>query len=175
LKFQSGNQTDEANAGLSKSDAGKHTILKLSEENSCKLLLLASALENIDTNKKMMDSKLQNRLFDSAKQLKLKEFNYDSNPRMHRCLFQSFYNQLVSILSSVESFEGVLLDDYKVHPFEDPNGAPNKAYFRLLMTYTNMHFKTILRRMDNNGFGDKALLALQMQCTSLMSVEQNKM
>ncbi len=54
--------------------------------------------------------------------------------------FQSFYNQLVSILSSVESFDEVLLDDYEVHHFADHNGAPNKALFRLLLTYVDMHY-----------------------------------
>jgi hypothetical protein len=39
-----------------------------------------------------------------------------------------------SILSSVGSFEGVLLDDYEVHPFEDPKRLPNKALFCLLLT-----------------------------------------
>ncbi len=92
----------------------------------------------------MSDSKLQKCFFDSAKQLKLKELKYDSNPCVHRCLFQLFYNQLVSVLSSVESFDGILLDDYQVHPFEDPNGAPNKALFRLLFTYVNTHYKMII-------------------------------
>jgi hypothetical protein len=36
-----------------------------------------------------------------------------------------------------------------------------------------MHFKTILRRKETNGFGDKAVLALQAQCASLTSAEQN--
>jgi hypothetical protein len=121
----------------------------------------------------MSECKLQKCLFDSAKQLKLKEFKYNANPSMHQCLFQSFCNQLVSILSSVESFKGVLLDDYEVHPFEDPNGAPNKALFCLLLTYVeDMHFKTILRWKETNGFGDKAVLVFQAQCASLTSVEQ---
>ncbi len=111
--------------------------MHLSDEDSHKLLLLASALESSDTSRKMLDSKIQKHLFDSAKQLKLKELKYDSNPCVRRCLFQSFYNQLVSVLSSVESFDSILLDDYEVHPFEDPNGAPNKALFRLLLTYVN--------------------------------------
>jgi hypothetical protein len=103
----------------------------------------------------------------------LKELKYDSNPCVRRRLFQLFYNQLVSVLSSVESFDGVLLDDYEVHPFEDPNGAPNRALFRLLSTYIDTHFKTIIRRKETNGFGDKSVLALQAQCASLTSVEQN--
>ncbi len=111
LKFPSGNQPEVDNAIISKSDAEKCTILQLSEENSHNLLLLASALENVDTNKKMLDCKLQKHLFDSAKQLKLKEFKYDANPSVRRHLFQSFSNQLVSILSSMESFD-VLPDDY---------------------------------------------------------------
>ncbi len=73
----------EDNAVISKSDAEKCNVLQLSEENSHKLLLLASALENVNTSKKMSDCKLQKHLFDSAKQLKLKEFKYDSNPSMH--------------------------------------------------------------------------------------------
>jgi hypothetical protein len=48
-----------------------------------KLLLLASALENVDTSKKMSDCKLQEHLFDSAKQLKLKEFKCDANPGIY--------------------------------------------------------------------------------------------
>jgi hypothetical protein len=92
---------------------------------------------------------------------------------MHHRLFQSFYNQLVSILSSVESFDGVLLNDYKVHPFADPYGAPNKALFRLLLTYVDMHYKMIIQRKDTNGFGDKSILVLQAQCASLTLVEQN--
>ncbi len=163
LKFSSDNQPEEDNANISNSDAEKRAILQLSDEDSRKLLLLASALENVDTGKKMSECKLQKRLFDSAKQLKLKEFKYDFNPSTRRRLFQSFYNQLVSVLSSVESFEGVLLDDHEVHPFADPNGAPNKALFRLLLTYFDTHFKTILRRKETNGFGDKAVLALQAQ------------
>jgi hypothetical protein len=50
--------------------------------------------------------------------------------------------------------------------------VPNKALFRLLLTYVEMHFKTNLQRKETNGFGDKAVLALQAQCASLMSVEQ---
>ena len=61
--FPSGNQSDEEDKNISKS-----------------LLLLAPALESSDTSKKMSDSKLQKHLFDSAKQLKLKELKYDSNP-----------------------------------------------------------------------------------------------
>ncbi len=34
LKFPSGNQSDEDNAVISKSDAEKHAILQLSKENS---------------------------------------------------------------------------------------------------------------------------------------------
>jgi hypothetical protein len=75
LKFPSGNQPEQDNIDISKSDAEKHAILQLSEENSSKLLFLASALENADTSKKMSECKLQKCLFDSAKQLKLKEFN----------------------------------------------------------------------------------------------------
>jgi hypothetical protein len=155
LKFSSGNQLEEDSTNISKSDAENHAILQLSEENSRKLLLLASALENVDTSKKMSDCQLQKCLFDSAKQLKLKEFKYDANPSMHHCLFQLFYNQLVRMLSSVESFDGVLLDDYEVHPFEDPNGAPNKSLFCLLLTYVDMHFKTILCRKETNGLVTK--------------------
>jgi hypothetical protein len=122
----------------------KRATLHLSDEDSRKLLLLASALEKSDTSKKMLHSKLQKRLFDSAKQLKLKELKYDSNPCVRQRLFQSFYNQLVSVLSSVESFDSVKLDDYEVHPFEDPNGVPNKALFRLLLTYIDTHYKMII-------------------------------
>ncbi len=172
LKFPSGNQPEEDNTIISKSDAKKCTILQLSEENSRKILLLSSAFENTDNAKNISDSKLQKHPFDSAKQLKLREFKYVSNPSMHHHLFQSFYNQLVSLLSSMESFEGDLLDDYKVHSFEDPNGAPNKVLLCLLLTYIDMHFKTILWRKETNGLGDKAVLALQAQCASLTSVEQ---
>jgi hypothetical protein len=66
LKFPCGNQ---------QFDAKKYTILQLSKENSHKLLLLASALEKVDTSKKMSDCKLQKCFFDSAKQLNLKEYN----------------------------------------------------------------------------------------------------
>ncbi len=67
----------------------------------------------------------------------------------------------------------MLLDDYEVHPFEDPNRAPNKALFRLLLTYVDTHYKTIIQRKETYGFGDKSVLALQAQCASLTSVEQN--
>jgi hypothetical protein len=151
LKFSSGNQLEGDSAIISKSDAKKHAILQLSEENSCKLLLLASALVNMDSSKKMSECKLHKRLFDSAKQLKLKEFKYDANPSMRRDLFQFLYNQLVSVLSSMESFEGILLDDYEVHPFKDPNGALNKVLFPLLLTYVDFHFKTISDRRRPMG------------------------
>jgi hypothetical protein len=172
-KFSSGNQSVEEDENISKSTLEKRATLHLSDEDSHKLLLLASALESSDTSNKMSDSKLQKCLFDSAKKLKLREFKYDSNPCVCRHLLKSFYNQLVSILSSVESFDGVVLEDYEVHPFEDPNGAPNKALFRLLLTYVDTHYKMIIRRKETNGFGDKSVLALQAQCASLTLVEQN--
>jgi hypothetical protein len=59
LKFPSINQPEEDNAVISKLDAEKCTILQLSEENSRKLRLLASALETVDTSKKISDCKLQ--------------------------------------------------------------------------------------------------------------------
>jgi hypothetical protein len=77
------------------------------------------------------------------------------DPSMCHRLFQSFYNQLVSILSSVELFEGVLLDDYEVHPFEDPNGVPNKALFHLLLTYADMHFRQLYRGRKSTGLAIK--------------------
>ncbi len=73
----------------------------------------------------------------------------------------------------MESFEGVLLDNYEVHPVEDPNGVPNKVLFNLLLTYVDLHFKTILQRKETNGFDDKAVLALQAQCASITSAQQN--
>jgi hypothetical protein len=79
-KFPSGNQSDEEDENISKSSLEKRATIHLSDEDSRKLLLLASALESSDTSKKMSDSKLQKRLFDSAKQLKLKKLKYDSNP-----------------------------------------------------------------------------------------------
>ncbi len=72
----------------------------------------------------------------------------------------------------MESFEGILLDNYEVHPFVDPIGVPSKALFCLLLTYVDMHFKMILQRKETNGFGDKAVLALQAPCASLTSKEQ---
>jgi hypothetical protein len=134
LKFPTGNQLEGDSTIISTSDAKTYPILQLSEENNHKLLLLAATLENVDTIKKMLGCKLQICFFDSAKQLKLKEFKYNANPSVRQHLFQLFFNQLLSILSSVESFEDVLLEDYKVHPFEDPNRAPNKALFCLLLT-----------------------------------------
>ncbi len=38
-----------------------------------------------------------------------------------------------------------------MHPFEDPNGAPNKALFCLLLTSVYMHLKIILQRMRPIG------------------------
>jgi hypothetical protein len=95
LKFPSGNQLAWDSTIISNSDADKRAILQHSKENSRKLLLLASALENVKTSKKMSEC-------------------------------------------------GVLLNDYEVHCFEDPNGVPNKALFHLLLTYVDMHFKMIL-------------------------------
>jgi hypothetical protein len=106
LKFPSVIQLEGDSTKISKSDDEKRAILQLSKENSQKLLLLASILENVNASKKMSEYKLQKGLFDSAKQLKLKEFKYDANPSVRRRL-----NELVSLLSSVESFDGVLLDD----------------------------------------------------------------
>jgi hypothetical protein len=85
-KFSSGNQPDEEDKNISKSTLEKHAALYLSDEDSRKLLLLASALESSDTSKKMSDFKLQKCLFHSAKQLKLKELKYDSNPCVLRPL-----------------------------------------------------------------------------------------
>jgi hypothetical protein len=63
LKFPSGKQLEGDSTNISKSNAEKSTILQLSKENSRKLLLLASTLENINTSKKMSDCKLQNASF----------------------------------------------------------------------------------------------------------------
>ena len=76
-KFPSSNQSDEEDKDISKTTSEKRATLYLSDDDSRKLLLLASALENSDTSKKMSDSKLQKCLFDSSKQLKLKELMYD--------------------------------------------------------------------------------------------------
>jgi hypothetical protein len=51
-----------------------------------------------------------------------------------------------------------------------PMERPTKHYF---VCYVYMHFKTILWRKKTNGFGDKVVLALQAQCASITSVEQN--
>lgn len=107
----------------------------------------------------------------TVKKAKVKGILVDSNPSMNRHLFQSFYNQLVRVLSCVESFEGILLDNYKMDTFQDPTGAPSKVLFRLVLTYVNTRFKMIIRRKDTNRYGDKAVLALQEQCASLKSVE----
>jgi hypothetical protein len=62
----------------------------------------------MDTSKKISDCKLQKRVFDSAKQLKCKEFKYDSNPSMHCHLFQSFYNQLLLLTYIGMHFKTIL-------------------------------------------------------------------
>jgi hypothetical protein len=59
-KFPSGNQSDEEDENISKYTSEKRATLHLLDEDSHKLLLLASALEKSDTSKKMSDSKLQN-------------------------------------------------------------------------------------------------------------------
>jgi hypothetical protein len=60
LKFSSGNQPEEDDADISNSDAEKRAILQLSDENSCNLLLLASALENVDTARKCRSASCRN-------------------------------------------------------------------------------------------------------------------
>jgi hypothetical protein len=69
FKFSSGNQSNEEDGNIYKSTLEKRAGLHLSDEDSRKLLLLASALEKSDTSMKMSDSELQKCLFDSAKQL----------------------------------------------------------------------------------------------------------
>ena len=119
----------------------------------------------------MSAAKLQKSLFESAKHLKLKDFKYDANPSVRRRLFKSFYGQLVSILSGEEHFQGVLSDNFEITPFDDPYGTPNKVLFMLVLTYVDEHYKTVIRRKDTNGFGDKAILALQAQCASITAFE----
>ena len=119
----------------------------------------------------MSAAKLQKSLFESAKRLKLKVFKYDANPSVRRRLFKSFYGQLVSILSGEEHFQGVLSDNFEITPFDDPYGTPNKVLFMLVLTYVDEHYKTVIRRKDTNGFGDKAILALQAQCASITAFE----
>lgn len=41
----------------------------------------------------------------------------------------------------------------------------------LVLTYVDEHYKTVIRRKDTNGFGDKAILALQAQCASITAFE----
>ncbi len=136
LKFPSGNQSDEDIVDISKLDADKCAILQLSKENSCKLLLLASALENTDTSKKMSDSKLQKCFLDSAKQLKLKEFKYDSNPSMCQCLFQSFYDQLIFyfLLTYVDTHFKMILQR------KETNGFGDKSVLDLQAQCASHHF-----------------------------------
>ncbi len=55
-KFPSGNQSEEGDENISKTTLEKHATIHLSDEESRKLLLLASALENSDTSRKMSDS-----------------------------------------------------------------------------------------------------------------------
>jgi len=119
----------------------------------------------------MSAEKLQKSLFESAKHLKLKEFKYDANPSVCWWLFKSFYGQLVSILSGEEHFQGVLSDNFEITPFDDPYGTPNKVLFMLVLMYVDEHYKTVIRRKDTNGFGDKAVLALQAQCASITAFE----
>jgi hypothetical protein len=57
--------------------------------------------------------------------------------------------------------------------FQTPMEHQKKAFFRLLLTYVDEHYKTIIRRKDTCGFGDKSFMALQTQCASLTSTEQN--
>lgn len=45
------------------------------------------------------------------------------------------------------------IGDYEVYPLTNPNGAPNKVLFCLLLTYVDMHFKMIIQRKDTNGLG----------------------
>jgi hypothetical protein len=80
LKFLSGNQPEEDNTVISKTDAKKCIILQLSEDNSHKLLLSASALENVDTSKKCQTANFKSAFSTVIKQLKLEEFKDDSNP-----------------------------------------------------------------------------------------------
>jgi hypothetical protein len=78
---------------------------------------------------------------------------------------------LVSILRREEQFQGILLDNFEITPFDDSDGTPNKVLFMLILTYVDKHFKTVIRRKDTNGFGDKAILALQAQCASITAFE----
>jgi hypothetical protein len=59
-KFPSGNQSDEDDEDTSKTPSEKRATLHLLDDDSHKLLLLASGLENSDTSKKMSDSKQKN-------------------------------------------------------------------------------------------------------------------
>jgi len=84
---------------------------------------------------------------------------------------KSFYGQLVSILSREEQFQGILLNKFEITPFDDPDETPNKVHFMLILTCIDEHFKTVIQRKDTNGFGDKAILALQAQCASITALE----
>jgi hypothetical protein len=41
----------------------------------------------------------------------------------------------------------------------------------LILMYVDEHFKTVIRWKDTNGFGDKAILAIQAQCASITAFE----
>ncbi len=134
-----------------------------SVQNDTVQTLLVPALQHTT----MSNAKMQKILFDNTKRLKLKEFKYDAKRSICWRLFKSFYGQLVSILSGEDFFQGILLDNFEIHPFHDTTGAPSKAFFMLLVTYINKHYKTVIRRKGTNGFGDKAILALQLNALAL--------
>ncbi len=78
---------------------------------------------------------------------------------------------MVSILSGEENFQGVLSDNFEIAPVDDPNGTPNKVLFMLILMYVDEHYKTVMWQKDTNGFGDKAILALQAQCATITAFE----
>jgi hypothetical protein len=151
---------------------GENVILKIKGDrnkfqNSTTFYEVNANISKSDTNQRAI---LQLSEVNSHKLLLLASVlgNMDTTKKMpdsilQKCLFNGT-KQL-----KLKEFIG----DYEVYPLTNPNGAPNKALFCLLLTYVDMHFKMIIQRKDTNGFGDKAFLALQAQCASIMSVEQN--
>jgi len=111
-----------------------------------------------------LQAKLAKELIKLAETYKISELVFETKATKRRSNYLTWWSKLRPILAMFPQ-NAVVFKDNEIIPFPNPNNIGNRALYLLIYSKVDEYFQWSIEQFE--GFGDKALASIKIQCTNI--------
>ena len=111
-----------------------------------------------------LQAKLAKELIKLAETYKISELVFETKATKRRSNYLTWWSKLRPILAMFPQ-TAVVFKDNEIIPFPNPNNIGNRALYLLIYSKVDEYFQWSIEQFE--GFGDKALASIKIQCTNI--------